>query len=103
MNIIVTKIRTLTQKILCTPLGFAAAAIRSFLLSVSPPFGVKNFAKIRVDRTIVPLNISIKMIIFHQIRVNRDFFSKRKFFQYLERGWWGRIFLGTFNDVSWKF
>ena len=69
------------KKFYVLPLGSATAAIRSFLLSVStPPFGVKNFEKIRVDRPIIPLNISIEIIIFPQIRVNREFFSQQKRF-----------------------
>ena len=67
--------RTLAEKdfMYPPPLGSAAAAIRSFLLSVSPPpFGIKN---------------SIEIIIFPQIRENEEFFSKKSFFNILgERG-----------------
>ena len=76
-----------------------------------PSFGVKNFSKIRVDRPIVPLNISIEIIIFPQIRLNREYFSKKKkvFSIFWARGRDGgnffgdEIFLWTPNDVSWKF
>ena len=81
-------------------------------VSISPtPFGVKIFAKIRVDRPIVPLNISTKTITFLQIRVNREFFAKKNVFSIFcaRKAGWGEIFLAmkffswTLNDVSWKF
>ena len=81
--------RILAKKILGIVLGSAAVAIRSFILSVSPPpLGVKSFGKICVDRLIVLQNISIKIIIFFQIRVNREFFFQKKkhFFDFVGDG-----------------
>ena len=69
------------------------------------------FAKIRVDRPAISLNISIKIMVLPQIRMNRDFFFKKKlFFDILsEEGGMLEIFLAmkfflvTPDDVSWKF
>ena len=41
---------------------------------------------IHVDEPILPLNISIEIIIFPQIRVNRDFFQKKFFSIFWVRG-----------------
>ena len=52
-----------------------------------PPLEVNNFVKIHINKPINLLNNWIKIIIiFAQIRINKEFFpSKKRFFQYSER------------------
>ena len=57
-----------------------------FFCLCHPPFGVKNFVKIQVDRPIVVLDISIERIIYPQICVNRSSPPKKTFLRYGEVG-----------------